>query len=89
MKTIKRVALKEATQLSQEEMKLIFGGSGTEDECAGKPSSITCRNAKSDILKEGSGIGCSRETIVSVCNSVNWKTAICTCIAKSGTSINR
>lgn len=28
MKTIKRVALKEATQLSQEEMKLVFGGSG-------------------------------------------------------------
>ena len=26
MKTIKRVALKEATQLSQEEMKLVFGG---------------------------------------------------------------
>lgn len=28
MKTIKRVTLKEATQLSQEEMKLVFGGSG-------------------------------------------------------------
>ena len=30
MKTIKRVVLKEATKLSQEEMKQVFGGSATQ-----------------------------------------------------------
>lgn len=42
MKTIKRVALKEATQLSQEEMKLIFGGSGnTSSACRNEGASCT------------------------------------------------
>ena len=38
MKQIKKVVLKEATRLSQEEMKHVFGGSGLESEsgaCAG------------------------------------------------------
>ena len=38
MKQIKKVVLKEATKLSQEEMKQVFGGSGLESEsgaCAG------------------------------------------------------
>lgn len=88
MKTIKRVALKEATQLSQEEMKLIFGGSGTEDECAGKPSAFACKDSQHRIIKSGSGTGCSSDTIRSFCGTEGWRYAICTCIAGgSGTKI--
>ena len=35
MKQIKKVVLKEATRLSQEEMKLVFGGSSTTEDGSG------------------------------------------------------
>ena len=87
MKAIKRVALKEATQLSQEEMKLIFGGSGTEDECAGKPSAIACKDSEHNVIHSGSSTGCTTDTIRSVCGNRNWRYAICSCIGGSGTEI--
>ncbi len=57
MKTIKRVVLKEATKLSQEEMKHVFGGSGLESGaggCRGNNDSIytSCSN-------KGEGSWCS------------------------------
>lgn len=69
MKAIKKVALKEATQLSQEEMKLIFGGSGGGSmtsctvDCGSQPSrSIT--NCQGTCTAQSGGVVCSGSTRV-------------------------
>ena len=48
MKQIKKVVLKEAIKLSQEEMKQVFGGSGIETESGAipKPKVEACRGKK-------------------------------------------
>ena len=53
MKTIKRVVLKEATILSQEEMKLIFGGSSLSPD---KLIKKTCKVGEDCSLKFQSGV---------------------------------
>lgn len=48
MKQIKKVVLKEAIRLSQEEMKLVFGGSGSESGTSGaeSPKVKACKGKK-------------------------------------------
>ena len=48
MKQIKKVVLKEAIKLSQEEMKQVFGGSGIETESGAitKPKVEACKGKK-------------------------------------------
>ncbi|QFQ13304.1 rSAM-modified peptide [Pseudoprevotella muciniphila] len=84
MKQIKKVLLKEATRLSLEEMKFVFGGSGSEmtrcdTSCEGnrKPVEIidchgTC------IAKPGSGVTCSGATkiMTKFCNGTSSTTQI-------------
>lgn len=69
MKSIKPIALKKASILTNEEMKHLFGGSATETsmtscsaDCGSQPSrSIT--NCKGEcIAKDGSGVTCSGPT---------------------------
>ena len=47
MKQIKKVVLKEATKLSQEEMKFVFGGSGSSTDTSGvSPKVKACEGKK-------------------------------------------
>jgi ABC-type molybdate transport system ATPase subunit len=58
------VANLEATEiLSRDQLKSIFGGSGSgsgsaSDLCAGKSSTTKCTDANDKVLSSSSGIGC-------------------------------
>lgn len=56
MKTIKRVVLKEATKLSQEEMKQVFGGSGAGD--SGSFCYLKCSQEYIDLTTDKCTKGC-------------------------------
>ena len=81
MKTIKKVTLKAATKLSQEEMKFVFGGSATTGSgyCA-----TACKDKNHNILKSGQTKDCESKTIRKFCSEVDWKYAICTGPLRSG-----
>ena len=70
MKKIKRIQLKDATVMSNDEMKLLFGGSGSS-----MSGSLYC----SYIESEGSSsMGCYEENISGNCGW-NWKKQTCAC----------
>lgn len=74
MKQIKKVVLKEATKLSQEEMKHVFGGSGS----MGSGSCFTsCKSKDHNILKSGFTKDCETKTIREFCSGINYRYAIC------------
>ena len=71
MKTIKRVVLKTATKLSQEEMKYVFGGSGSGNEksnctsdCGTQPSISITNCIGTCTATDGSSVQCSGDTTV-------------------------
>lgn len=67
MKQIKKVVLKEATKLSQEEMKHVFGGSGSmgSGSCA-----ASCRDKDDNILLSGQVDNCESGTVRAFCSRV-------------------
>lgn len=67
MKQIKKVVLKEATKLSQEEMKFVFGGSATTGSgyCA-----ASCREKDDNILHFGEVDNCESGTVRAFCSGV-------------------
>ncbi len=67
MKQIKKVVLKEATKLSQEEMKHVFGGSGSMGSgyCA-----ASCRDKDDNILLSGQVDNCESGTVRAFCSRV-------------------
>lgn len=67
MKQIKKVVLKEATKLSQEEMKFVFGGSATTGSgyCA-----ASCRDKDDNILHSGQVDNCESGTVRAFCSKV-------------------
>ena len=83
MKQIKKVVLKEATKLSQEEMKNVFGGSGSTGGGGGL-CSTSCRTKESIILKSGPTKNCKVKTIRKFCSGTAWHHAICVSPVQSG-----
>ncbi|QFQ13307.1 rSAM-modified peptide [Pseudoprevotella muciniphila] len=81
MKQIKKVVLKEATRLSQEEMKQVFGGSGTDDD--NQICGTTCRTKEGLILTSGPTANCETQTVRDFCSGTEWDYAICVCDAES------
>lgn len=79
MKTIKRVALKEATQLSQEEMKLVFGGSGGSGmtscatDCGSQPSRSISNCIGTCTAEQGSHVTCSgpSQVLIKYCDGTS------------------
>ncbi len=66
MKSIKPIALKEAKILNNEEMKLLFGGSGGNSgmtsctaDCGSQPSVSMTDCIGTCIAKNGTGVTCS------------------------------
>lgn len=78
MKTIKKVALKEAIQLSQEEMKLVFGGSGGSGiisctvDCGSQPSR-SISNCIGTCTAQSGSVVCSGPThvLTKYCNGTS------------------
>ena len=71
MKTIKKVTLKTAAKLSQEEMKYVFGGSGSgkgmsncTSDCGTQPSISITNCIGTCIAYDGSSVICSGVTTV-------------------------
>ena len=68
MKQIKKVVLKEATKLSQEEMKFVFGGSGSgmtkcDASCSGDREPVVIKDCIGTCIgKPGTGVTCSGPT---------------------------
>ncbi len=82
MKTIKRVVLKEATNLTTEEMKLVFGGSSASSgssmtSCSadcGSQASISMVDCKGTCTAyDGSAVVCSgpRHILTKYCNGTS------------------
>ncbi|MFT4152472.1 hypothetical protein [Parafilimonas sp.] len=73
--------------LSREQLKKVLGGSGSgssTDACAGKSSTIYCRNGSGEIVKEIEGTGCptTGAGLDSSCSGVTGydrSTSSCTC----------
>ncbi len=68
---MKRVNFKElnlslSEVLSRQDMKKIRGGY-TGDACAGKPSTIVCRDCNNQNLGDISATGCDRTTVENAC----------------------
>ena len=67
MKTIKRVVLNDATELTNDEMKMVFGGSSVSGSGSSKSgcsvscvssSSVSIDNCPGDCLASGNSVAC-------------------------------